>query len=237
MKITHVLKGLFAVGTGLGLIHAGLTHEAAEAGLGAVPGAIPAGQKRLAPGQVRSRVYVVRNLTERVSHIIAQIRKGKLNPGVREYTGRLLSRKDKNGAWVTPEKDWPAEVVTIFRAVRMGVRYTHDPHGVDQFTAAARTLQWGVGDCDDYVVVLGSMLQSVGYPVRLRTVLTKQGYQQALRERKPIPEADHIYLLTRVPPMGAGGVWYPLDASVDKPAGWEVPRELIVKLRDFEVPV
>lgn len=83
-----------------------------------------------------------------------------------------------------------------------------------------------VSNCDDYVVVLGSLLQAVGYPVRLRVVQTKDS-----------DDWDHIYLLVRIPPMGNGGRWHPLDASVDKQAGWEVPRDRIAKIRDYEVPV
>jgi hypothetical protein len=41
---------------------------------------------------------------------------------------------------------------------------------------------------------------------------------------------NHIYLVVRI-----NGAWMPLDASVDKPAGWEVPSAMVLKQQDFDV--
>ena len=81
-----------------------------------------------------------------------------------------------------------------------------------------------VHNCDDSTIVLGSMLQSVGYPVRMRVIRTKDS-----------SEWNHIYLLVQVPPSGTNGKWMALDASVDRPAGWQAPQSMVAAKRDFPV--
>ena len=44
-------------------------------------------------------------------------------------------------------------------------------------------------DCDDYVILLGSCLQSIGYPVVLRVIQTNDS-----------DDWNHIYLLAGLPP-------------------------------------
>lgn len=78
-----------------------------------------------------------------------------------------------------------------------------------------------VHNCDDYNSLLAALLRSVGYKVRSRVVQT-QGESTW----------NHIYLLAKVPTTGQ---WMPLDLSVRQPAGWEVPKNLIVKVQDFDV--
>lgn len=79
-----------------------------------------------------------------------------------------------------------------------------------------------VSQCDDYVITLGSMLQSIGYPVKLRVIQTPGA-----------PDWSHIYLLVGVPPDNPR--WVPLDASVNEPPGWEAPPSQIRKKRDYWV--
>ena len=80
---------------------------------------------------------------------------------------------------------------------------------------------WTTSQCDDFVSLLGALLRSIGYKVRSRVVWTK-GFTTW----------NHIYLLVQLP----AGEWMALDATVDKPAGWEVPKSLMLKdPRDFDV--
>lgn len=82
-----------------------------------------------------------------------------------------------------------------------------------------------VRQCDDYVILTAALLQSVGYAVRMRVIQTKDA-----------PDFNHIYLMVQLP-KGAphAGRWVALDASVDRPAGWEAPKSIIKRVRDFEV--
>ena len=181
---------------------------------------------------MKTQIHEVKNINERVSYVIQMIKKGRDNPKVRQIAVQTLSRKCEDG-WCVPEKDWPAEIRAIFDFVRQNIRYTRDTYGKDLFQHPLRTLHkdvvgggFGGGDCDDYTIVLGSMLQAVGYPVKARVIRT--------RDRKP-GDWNHIYLLVGLPP-GGPKKWIPLDASVDQPAGWQAPKSMIAEVRDFEVP-
>lgn len=162
----------------------------------------------------------VGTLEERVARIHAQMLKGTADPKVYALARAVLNRKC-GGSWCVPEKDSVAEVRAIYGEVRSRVRYTWDPTDYDAFQTPGKTLELATGDCDDMVSLLGAMLRSVGYKVRSRVVWTK-GFSTW----------NHIYLLVQLPTTE----WMALDATVDKPAGWEVPREIMLhEPRDFDV--
>lgn len=131
--------------------------------------------------------------------------------------------------WCVPEKDARREVEAVFAAVRANVRYVRDVHGIDTFQHPKRTLAWGGGDCDDYTVVLGSMLMSIGYPVRARVMETKDPHTG-----RPAGGWSHILLMCGLPPRKPTG-WLPLDASLDRPAGWYPPKALVHRTKDFRL--
>ncbi len=81
-----------------------------------------------------------------------------------------------------------------------------------------------VSNCDDGSILIGSLLMTIGYPIRLRVI-----------QDSAADTWSHIYPMVQVPP-GKGG-WMPLDWSVVpfKQPGWEVPKSMIVKYRDYNV--
>jgi transglutaminase-like putative cysteine protease len=103
------------------------------------------------------------------------------------------------------------------------VRYTRDVSGIDTYQTPQRTLAWGIGDCDCLSILLAALLESVGYPVKLRVM-----------ETKGAGTWSHILPLVGMPPTDPTR-WMPLDASVDEPAGWYPPKSIIVKTRAFDV--
>jgi transglutaminase-like putative cysteine protease len=72
-----------------------------------------------------------------------------------------------NVVFLTPEKDDLSEIEAVFNYVRDHIRYLKDVNQVETLTTPDRTLQLGYGDCDDQVVLLASLLESIGYPTRL----------------------------------------------------------------------
>jgi transglutaminase-like putative cysteine protease len=64
--------------------------------------------------------------------------------------------------------DTLGEVRALYTWVRDRVRFVGDPVGVELLQGAPYTLQSRSGDCDDYAILLGSMLQSIGVPVDVR---------------------------------------------------------------------
>lgn len=222
MNLGALIKGLFALG---------VAYKAAREAFADEPQESQPKQQRLAgrsrtvsAGGLRLDSHDVKTLDQRIVYIMKMIRKGDEDPRIIEFTQRLLSQKC-GSTWCVPEKDWEAEVVTIFNAVRSQIRYTMDPVSRDLFKAPVRSLEWHAGDCDDFVIVLACLLRSVGYHVKLRVIRTIDA-----------PDWNHIYLLVQIPAMqNKSARWVPLDASVDKPAGWEAPRRIIKWQKDYTV--
>ena len=155
------------------------------------------------------------NLDDRISFIEYEINVGKRSPEVRDIAGQILRQR--------PPRKWEQSAKDLFEWTRKNIRYTLDPYGVELFQSAERSLQVGIGDCDDQAIMLASLLQSVGIPVKLRVIGLK-GEDQF----------QHIYVMAGVPPQGPSK-WIPLDASRAENAGWELPKSERGLLRDYEV--
>jgi transglutaminase-like putative cysteine protease len=106
-------------------------------------------------------------------------------------------------------KDRRGEVRALFEWVRRNVRYTRDIFRVELLHSARRMLELRAGDCDDMTIVLGAMLVSTGHPVRL--ILA------GFRPERP-HSYSHVY-----PEVNVAGRWVPIDASTNRPLGWEPP--------------
>jgi len=163
------------------------------------------------------------DLEDRIDWLIDEIQRGKRDPYIRKLAGEILSRKNPDGSWVVPERDWKAEVIAIFNYTRSNVRYTRDIEQVELYQRPARSLEIGIGDCDDLTILLASLLQAVGYPVKLR-VIGMKGQRMY----------SHIYLLVGLPPH-APAHWMALDPSRPEPPGWELPANQRGLLKDFHV--
>lgn len=187
-------------------------------------GVSDAGSRAMTSGkplaQLNFQRETVDSIDERVARIHDQMISGTADPKVYALARAVLSRKCGD-SFCVPEKDSLAEIRAVFAEVRSRIRYTWDPVDYDAFQTPGKTLELATGDCDDMVSLLGAMLRSIGYKVRSRVVWTK-GFSTW----------NHIYLLVQLPT----GEWMALDATVDKPAGWEVPKTLwLHEPKDFDV--
>ena len=63
--------------------------------------------------------------------------------------------------------NYPAQAFALWNYVRNGIAYLEDPRNDDHFQSPAVTMQRGAGDCDDQVILLGSLLRSIGFSTRL----------------------------------------------------------------------
>ncbi len=154
-------------------------------------------------------------IDDRISWIEYEINVGKRLPQVRQIAADVLRG--------VPERNWKKEATALFGWTRKNVRYTLDPDGVELFQSAQRSTEVGIGDCDDQAITLGALLQSVGIPVRLRVIGMKGS-----------DKFQHIYVLAGLPPDGPKE-WFPLDASREFDAGWELPEEERRLLQDYDV--
>lgn len=194
-------------------------------------------------GPIDARVAVIRQLIRRYSGADRAFNRDPRGAAIVTYWKELavsIVSERCGDKWCVPEKNWEAEATALFNWTRKNFRYVRDPRDVDVFSAPDRTLATRGGDCDDASILLGTLCKCLGMDVRLRVIQTK--------------DADtwsHIYLL--VDPSGGDGVaartkakWVALDASMDKPAGWEAPGAsqvaasskpsgIVVRVKDYSV--
>jgi transglutaminase-like putative cysteine protease len=139
-------------------------------------------------------------------------------------TARIIARMIRQGAkdfcvrqcaiqifrlYRVPAKDRFGEVCSLFDWVRRNIRYTRDIFRVELLHTARRMLELKAGDCDDMTILLGSMLQSTGHPVRLVLV----GFR---------PHQPHLYSHIYLEVLVCGG-WLALDATMPRSIGWAPP--------------
>jgi hypothetical protein len=88
------------------------------------------------------------------------------------------------------------QVAEIWTAVRRNWRYVNDPRGRDYFASAHETIENGyVGDCDDFAIVLTSMVTAVGGEARVVLMEGPQGghaYAEACVRGEPTQVAKAL---------------------------------------------
>ena len=136
------------------------------------------------------------------------VRRFKIDPLMRDAAISLT-------AGLRP-KDRVGEVQALYEYVRDRIRYIRDVAGVETIQIPAVTMELEAGDCDDKSVLLATMLESIGHPTRF----VATGYRA--------PQSfSHVYVETLL-----NDAWIPLDATTDKPFGWE-PRAPVSRMVVF----
>lgn len=125
---------------------------------------------------------------------------------------RSLAVKITNGA---RQRDFRAEAEKIFNFVRDRIRFVKDIEGVETVQTPDVTLfDLKAGDCDDFAVLLGTLLTAIGHKIRLKVIsnVPQRGFKK--------PPFTHIYLQDFI-----GGKWVSLDASDKRyKFGWQYPK-------------
>lgn len=139
---------------------------------------------------------------------VGQMRKlivqGSKTPDVREMAANLAMPHDTD----------QGKIGAIFDFVKTKMKYVRDPlhqemvGGTAYHMGSLSSLGYMRGDCDDHTVLLGAMLESVGYPTRITTA----------RMRPGAGTDDHVYL-----EVNDRRSWIPLDASAKKRGMGETP--------------
>ena len=69
-----------------------------------------------------------------------------------------------------------AQICDLWEAVDKKWTYVNDPKGSDYYSPASRTIQLGLkGDCDDFAIIVGSLVQSIGGSTRIVTAYNAEG--------------------------------------------------------------
>lgn len=150
-------------------------------------------------------------VTARVMRKLIEL--GKRDPRVRQTAEIILKTFD------VPAHDKWREVRSIYLWVKRNVRYIRDPWDIEYVQTPGRMLETLTGDCDDYTVLLGALLESVGYPVDIKVVA-----------RKGRRNLHHVY-----PVVSMDGVSIGLDAAMPVAFGVEATDLGRVKLYRSEL--
>ena len=121
----------------------------------------------LCPRLVTPRITIVQVPSGNAGTLVtAGIIGRMIRDGSKDFRVRQKAIEIFRVAGVAP-KDRFGEIRSLFEWVRRNIRYTRDIFRVELLHTARRMLELRAGDCDDMTILLGSMLMSTGYPVRL----------------------------------------------------------------------
>jgi transglutaminase-like putative cysteine protease len=141
-----------------------------------------------------------------MTRLAALIREGAQSSFVRAWAATMASpERGLDGTTVERLTTW----------VRGRMRYTPDPPEMERITSPAALLEeigrlgHAVGDCDEYVSLLGGLLAALGFSVNL--VLLSTDPDQMYR---------HVALTVWLP----DGTRVPVDVSSEYAVGWEEPH-------------
>jgi len=131
-------------------------------------------------------------------------RKGKESLSVRTLATQLAA--------TVPPKDWVGEVKAVHKFVRDKIRYVKDIRGIETIQIPEVTLQLKSGDCDDKSILVASLLETIGHPVRFVAI----GF-------KP-DDFVHVYPETRI-----GTKWVSVETTEPVEIGW-TPKNIVSRL-------
>lgn len=145
-----------------------------------------------------------------------EVIKKLIKEGRKDYVIRRTAEKIVQ---YIPAKDYMKEVKAIYNFVVRRLRYTKDINQVETVHRARDLLRWHrkSADCDDFVILTGALLESIGHPVRM-VIIGNNSYNTQ--------DFSHIYMQVQVKDK-----WISLDGSVTGAAvGWEAPKYATKKI-------
>lgn len=121
-------------------------------------------------------------------------------------------------AWVLksrriPQFDFEAEARAIYLFVLGSIRFTRDIAGKETLHSAEEILRLGIGDCDDFTILLCSLLGTIGHKTRIITISSVPDY---VDQDRPF---THVF-----PEVLVNGRWITADAARREPGFGKSPR-------------
>lgn len=130
-----------------------------------------------------------------VDHLLSFIRQGRKDPRIRTFTARLVQG--------CRNKDYFCEARVVYEWIKGNIRFVRDPHNTELLQEAFITLTEGYGDCDDHVILLNSMLQTIGVPTRIVLVASRSAAPNIY---------NHIFTEALLPVKGKD-TWVAMDTT------------------------
>lgn len=160
-------------------------------------------------------------IQQRIASIQKMIEKGVTDPNMTKLAMQITAH--------CPERDGMCEGKAIYKYVKKHMRYTGDVspilrsngkvEGIDRYATPQRSLEFGAGDCDDQVAVVGTLASSIGLLTRLR--VTAQSGEEDYSHIYPIIGLDKfnptyfVAVDTTLPGTRKFGVEYPSARQMD----------------------
>ena len=124
------------------------------------------------PEQIDKGAYRIRLTSNSQSlSILSRLAKEySIHPRIRSLVAELLAP--------CKEKDYDCYINRITSFVKENIKYVNDPPRAEVFQSPLRTLEWGIGDCDDFSVLTTSLLRAAGFEARpkIRKVNDRWGH-------------------------------------------------------------
>jgi transglutaminase-like putative cysteine protease len=113
-----------------------------------------------------------------------------------------------------PGKSWHGEADAVQNWVRNNIRYTMDVADVETLKTPLALLYDRFGDCDDMALLAGTLLNSIGHPVRY-VATSSNGV-----------DYDHVYTETKI-----GARWVGVETTEDVALGWKPQSTMLPMMR------
>jgi len=159
---------------------------------------------------VTNKEYRVYSDEDKIKLIAAIVRKHFLDPCVRRKAEEII----RNAGCGTNQ--W-CQIEAIYNWVKENIQYLEDGYMVDTYKTPCEIMKSGFGDCDDYTILLDSLLASIGFPVGARII--------SLKRNRPF---HHIYALV-VYPKNTQIVIKPISKKVELLGGRAIPLDPTVR--------
>jgi len=130
---------------------------------------------------------------------------GKIVDLIREYSGnqervRFLAEDITRGC---KSKDYLCNAKTIYEWMLRNIKWDRDPDGKEMLRSPIVTLDRRVGDCDDHTILIGSLLKSMGMPVRI-VLIASRSYR---------PDIYNHVLVETLAPVNGKLQWIAIDTT------------------------
>jgi transglutaminase-like putative cysteine protease len=143
--------------------------------------------------EVSQRVLRVRSQPDQIRFLRQMVNQYRQLYAIRARARDIVFRQ-----WVNPPKDKASQAIACARWVQDNITYVEEMPEV--FQTPTHTIATGYGDCDDFVTLTGSLIESIG----IESELVGMHYRGEYR---------HIFCRAVMP----NGVRIPLDATLNAP--------------------
>jgi len=134
------------------------------------------------------------------------------NPILVDWATKVIRAAD------VPERDNPALVRAIQRYAQDNIKYFRE--SPERFASPLRTIKWGIGDCDDKSILIGSVLRSFKLPIRMKFIRFTY-FSPSEKIKKTV---QHVY-----PQVKLDNKWYSLESVHKWPIGMDAEKLLTKK--------